>query len=186
MFAIMSRIAIDDPVVLVEALSASGGGNFADVWKWLSEEWFAHSLTSTSIEQQKLFVLGLTRLLELADIQDAVLARLQEYFTMWNVIIADLQDGVADPQDSLIWGAEPYDAEELEYATPRSLRVDELGRQDPLHRVRALDFVTDRLNGLIARVGQACFENEWAANVDTDVLANFRALSNGTLQKEQY
>lgn len=176
-FAILARIILAEPNLFVQMLSTFG--NIGDVWSWLSAEWFVYQSRMDNIDRQKLYVLALTRLLELnSPMQELVLSKLQDFMDMWINVIMDLQDGVADGTDCLIWEAE---VEEFEYDAPRLLVERESQHKDPIHCVNALQFVKARLQDLVARIGgQEVFHANWAVNVDKDVMDAFQRLMDGT------
>lgn len=171
--AILARLAVADPKLFTQMLAAMG--SLADVWTWLSAEWFAYMSRIDHLERQKLFLLGLTRLVELpSPMQELVLGKLQDYLEMWTSAILELQDGAANGPDTLIW-TEP---EETDYDTPKSVMERQLAAKDPVHSVHALGFVTASLGGLVTRTGgEAAFEEQWAVNVDKEVLGRFRELA---------
>ena len=186
--AILARIALADPGVFVTMLASfdgSGNNSVQPVWSWLSTVWFSNFDCMADIEKQKLSCLALTRLLELpSPMQDLVLARLQDYLSMWTSVITELSDPEPDQNgatrpppgnDLLIWTA-GYVASEWD--TPLDVLVFELGAKDPVHTVHAFDFVNVRLHDLVQRAGgEQVFEREWAANVDKEVLAGFQRLT---------
>ena len=174
-FAILSRIALAEPSLFVQMLSAFGG--LEEVWGWLSGEWFSHLSSVDDSERQKLYLLGLTRLLELPPpMQNLVLGKLQDYFDTWTSVISEVQDGVMGGPDTLVWGAE--DLEEQEYDTPKSVAERMNKAKDPVHSVPAFGFVAGRLQDIMSRMGgEAAFEEQWAVNVDRDVMERFRQLA---------
>lgn len=170
--AILARLALSEPTVFSQMLTSFGP--LEQVWHWLSAEWFSHLSSMDNIERQKLYLLGLTRLLELpSPVQELVLGKLQDYFDMWANTIADLQDGVANASDTLIWN----ELEASEYDTPKTIAEREVAAKDPIHTVHAFEFVRMRLQDLVGRVGgEATFQEQWAVNVDQDVLGRFQAM----------
>ncbi|KAH6650964.1 armadillo-type protein [Chaetomium tenue] len=178
-FAILARIALADPALLIRMLT-SFGSPIDQVWAWLGTQWFAHFDCVADVDRQKLSCLALTRLCELhAPVQDLALARLQDYLSMWTSVVTELadDDGSGQPlgaRDSLVW-SEPARSE---YDTPIDVHERELAFKDPVHRVVTFEFVRGRLADLVQRAGgEQAFEAEWAANVDRDVLAGFQRLS---------
>ncbi|KAI9172163.1 Importin-11 [Paramyrothecium foliicola] len=171
-FAILARLALAEPTVFTQMLTTFG--NLDQVWTWLSAEWFDHLSSMDHPERQKLYLMGLTRLLELpSPMQELVLGKLQDYFTMWTNVIAELQGGVANGSDSLIWG----ELEATEYDTPKSIAERTMTSKDPVHSVHAFAFVQARLQDAVGRVGgEAAFQEQWAVNVDTDVLARYQEM----------
>ncbi|GJC85065.1 importin-11 [Colletotrichum liriopes] len=172
-FAILSRLVIADPALFVTMLTSFGP--LERVWGWLSGEWFAHLDGLDHLPRQKLSLLALTRLLELPQpMQNLALVKLQDYFTLWTGTIAELQDGTTDGTDSLIW----QELEATDYDTPKSIKETEFGQKDPIHTVNAMHFVKERLQEIVQRSGgEQQFEQEWAINVDKDVLQKFWSLT---------
>ena len=170
--AILGRLALAEPSRFVQMLANFGG--LEQVWSWLSVEWFSHLSSMDDIERQKLSLLGLTRLLELpSPMQDLVLAKLQDYFDLWTNAISELQDGVFNGTDTLIWG--PLEA--TEYDTPKTVAEREFLAKDPIDTVHGFEFVRMRLQDLMNRVGgEGAFNEQWAVNVDKDVLARFQEM----------
>jgi hypothetical protein len=179
-FTILARLALAEPNAFVNMLSSLGA--LDSVWKWLGEEWFSHMSSMDHIELQKLYLLGLTRLLEIpAPTQSLVLDKLQDYVTMWNNVLSDLQDGMAVATDCLIW----TEAEPSEWSTPKSIREGELSLKDPIHSVVAFDFVKIRIQDVVQRIGEQKFQEEWAANVDKHVMDMFWTLIQSTSTPQQ-
>ncbi|KAK1458483.1 importin-beta domain-containing protein [Colletotrichum cuscutae] len=172
-FAILSRLLIADPTLFVTMLTSFGP--LEQVWAWLSGEWFSHLDGLDHLPRQKLSLLALARLMELPQpMQNLTLSKLQDYFTLWVGTIAELQDGTTDGTDSLIWG----ELEPTDYDTPKSIKETEFGAKDPVHTINAMRFVKERLQDIVQRSGgEQHFEQEWAANVDKDVLQKFWSLT---------
>ncbi|KAI9648814.1 hypothetical protein NHQ30_003455 [Ciborinia camelliae] len=145
-FTILARIALADPTVFANLLTSMDNGNFENIWKWLSEEWFRHFDSMANIERQKL----------------------SYFFAMWTSVISEMMAGRDDlGGDNLIWGEqEAYERESAEDKRARDWKM-----QDPVHRVNAWEFVKERL-GEVVRVcgGEDAFQRDWACNVDRDVL----------------
>lgn len=177
-FAIVARLALAEPTLFTEMLTAFG--DLGQVWDWLSSEWFSYMGSMDHLERQKLYLLSLTRLLELpSPVQELVLGKLQDYFVMWSDIISELQDGVMNATDSLIW----QELEPNEYDTPKIIAERQNSLRDPVHSVHAFGFVRERLQDLVNRVGgEAAFEEQWAVNVDRDVLSKFREMASAAQQ----
>jgi len=178
-FAIVARLALAEPTLFTEMLSAFG--DLAQVWNWLSEEWFSYMNGMDNLERQKLYLLSLTRLLELpSPMQELVLGKLQDYFVMWTEVIYDLQGGVMNATDTLIY----QELETNEYDTPKTIVERQNSLRDPVHSVHAYTFVWERLQNLMARVGgEAAFEEQWAVNVDREVLVKFQEMASAAQQK---
>ncbi|KAJ9151808.1 Importin-beta domain-containing protein [Pleurostoma richardsiae] len=173
-FAILSRIAIADPVVFIKLLESVA--DLGSIWSWLSEEWFSSFDSMADNERQKLCCLALTRLLELPDpVQSLALGKLQDYFSMWTSVVTDVQDGNATGADQLVWTEVPRS----EFDTAQDTAFNVVTAEDPIHTVHTFSFIRERLEDLVRRVGgEQQFEMEWAVNVDKHVLAGFQELSN--------
>ncbi|ODA78430.1 hypothetical protein RJ55_05811 [Drechmeria coniospora] len=179
-FAILARLALADPNLFVQMLTTFG--SLDDVWAWLSAEWFSFLRDSDRIERTKLYLLGITRLLEVSSpMQELVLGSLQDYFDMWTSVITDVQDGVANGPDTLVW----TEMEATEYDTAKSVAQRQMEANDAVHSVSALHFVAPQLEGLVARVGgEAVFHEQWAVNVDKEVLRRFQEMMARAAQHE--
>ncbi|KAK4242691.1 armadillo-type protein [Achaetomium macrosporum] len=177
-FALLARIALTDPGVLVTMLT-SFGSPVEQVWSWLSTQWFANFDCMGDIEREKLSCLALTRLWELPNpMQDLVLGRLQDYLSMWTSVVTELADGTngktPGEQDSLVW----TEIGSYEYDTPLDVQERQCAFKDPVHRVVTYEFARARLEAMVQRVGgEQAFEAEWAVNVDREVLTGFQRLS---------
>ncbi|KAH6853554.1 armadillo-type protein [Chaetomium sp. MPI-CAGE-AT-0009] len=185
-FAILARIALADPALLVSMLT-SFGNPIEQVWAWLGTQWFAHFDSTADVDRQKLSCLALTRLCELPNpAQDLVLGHLQDYLSMWTSVVTELADDSGSGEalgarDSLVW----TEAGRYEYDTPLDIHERELAFKDPVHRVVTFEFVRARLADLVQRVGgEQAFEANWAVNVDREVLAGFQRLSQPVGQAE--
>ncbi|OAA47845.1 Armadillo-type fold protein [Metarhizium rileyi] len=172
--AILARISLAEPNMFVQMLTAFGP--LEQVWSWLSVEWFSHLSSMDHQERQKLYLLGLTRLLELpSPMQELTLASLQDYFDMWTNVIIEVQEGELGGPDTLVWG----EVETSEYDTPKTIIEQQTMARDPVHSVPAFAFVSSRIQDVVGRVGgESAFEEQWAVNVDKDVLERFRELAN--------
>ncbi|KAK8931836.1 Importin beta-like protein [Metarhizium anisopliae] len=172
--AILARIALAEPNMFVQMLTAFGP--LEQVWSWLSAEWFSHLSSMDHQERQKLYLLGLTRLIELpSPMQELTLSKLQDYFDMWTNVTSEVQEGELGGHDTLVWG----ELEPSEYDTPKMIIERQTMAKDPVHSVPTFQFVSARLQDLVARVGgEAAFEEQWAVNVDKDVLERFGQLAN--------
>ncbi|EFX03642.1 importin [Grosmannia clavigera kw1407] len=172
-YSILGWVALADPRVFVQSILCSTN-DAASVWSWLGAEWFGIFEMMGSSEHLKLSCLGLTRLCELAEpMQGLVLGRLQDYFSMWTSTVADAQGDATQP-DCYVWDGPPT----TEYDTPLQTAENALAAKEPVHTERTFDFVLLRLQSLVAQCGgEQQFEAEWAVNVDVDVLAGFRELS---------
>ncbi len=181
-FVILSRIAVIEPNLFVEMLTSFGP--IAQVWSWLSEEWFRAFDSIADVHKLKLNLLALTRLLELPPpVQDLVLTKLQDYFSMWtSVMVQLLGDGPSDPNSNEFQrGVDTLVLTEnlppTEWDTIKDEKERTLFMSDPVVTVHSLLFVKERLGGLVERVGGLqSFRDNWAVNIDGDVLAGFEAL----------
>lgn len=174
-FTILARIALADPAVFANLLASMDNGNFENIWKWLSEEWFRHFDSMANIGRQKLSCLALTRLLELPpSMIPIVLTKLQDFFAMWTSVISEMMAGRDDVGgDNLVWEEQvPWEGETQEDKRKRKWKV-----LDPVHAVNAWEFVKGRLEGVVQACGGGeAFEREWAVNVDRDVLEGWGKL----------
>ena len=172
-FAILARLALAEPNLFVQVLTTLG--SLDQVWAWLSSEWFSHLFDMDDIERQKLYLLGLTRLLEVTSpMQELILGSLQDYFVMWTTVVLDVQDGAANGPDNLVWG----ELEATEYDTPKIVAERQVSAKDPVHSIHAFSFVAPRLQNLVDRLGgEAAFQEQWAVNVDKEVLGRFQEVA---------
>ncbi len=171
-FTILARLALADPSVFVTIMSSIG--DVAEVWRWLSTEWFRHFDSMANIDRQKLSCLGLTRLLELPPpLTPIILERLQDYFAMWTTVISEMIGGRDDGGDNLIWLAN----EGNEYEGPEDVRRRLHAGSDPVHTIHTFNFVKERLGQVVAVCGgEEVFQRDWAVNIDKDVLMEFQTL----------
>ncbi|TPX17965.1 uncharacterized protein E0L32_011966 [Thyridium curvatum] len=178
-FNILARIAYGDPGYFAEVLASigGGGGDLAQMWKWLVDEWFESSGNMADLEPQKMSCLALTRMTELPEpVQSLTQSRLQDYLTMWTTIAADVHEGDLGGPDALVW----VDVQPDEWDSPASAAEKEFLARDPVHREATFPFVQARLQALVERAGgQARFAEEWLVNVDKEVVAEFEALVQG-------
>lgn len=176
-FSVLARITLSDPNLLLNSIS-SIGADMAQVWPWLSTQWFASLDSMADIERQKLSCLALTRLAELPPPAHEVVvcAKLQDYFTMWTKIVLEAHDGNALGEDGLVWESAPLGEE----ATPLENGEIVVTSRDPVHTIRTYAFVTERLQGLVQKSGgEGAFSENWVVNVDKEVLADFEKLAAG-------
>ncbi|KAI3324775.1 putative importin 11 [Xylariaceae sp. AK1471] len=172
-FAILSRIAVIDPSTFLAMLGALGP--IESVWGWLSAEWFSCFDSIAEPDRLKLNLLGITRLLELPQpMAELVLAKLQDYFSMWTSVICQIWDDDTPGHDGM-FSSEPL--EPTEWDTHKDIVERELYNTDPIRTIISYAFVKERLQGLAQGVGEQIFQ-EWLANVDKDVLAGFQDLEN--------
>ncbi|KAI1392788.1 ARM repeat-containing protein [Hypoxylon trugodes] len=174
-FTILSRIAILEPAMFVELLASLGP--LDQVWNWLSAEWFSSFDSTGDYIRLKANFLALTRLLELPEpMQNLVLLKLQDYFNMWTTVMLQILN-CSPPDagvDTLVLTAE---IEGTEWDTPKDIRERALFSTDPTKTVHSLQFVKERLDSLVQRVGgEQAFRDNWAVNVDKEVMSGFEAL----------
>ncbi|KAK0731359.1 armadillo-type protein [Lasiosphaeris hirsuta] len=182
-FAILARVALADPAIFATMLGSFG--SLETVWAWLSPQWFSNFDSMADIDRQKLSCLALTRLWELpSPMQELVLARLQDYLSMWTTVAMELRDSGDNPLvlDTLVWEESPGN----DWDTPLDVHERQFARKDPIHRVYAYDFVRTRLEDLVRRAGgEQAFEAGWAVNVDKEILLGFQQLSLPPQQRDQ-
>lgn len=178
-FTVLARILLASPETFITFLSSIG--DLEQTWAWLSTEWFRHFDSMANINRQKLSCLALTRLLELpAPTNQLVLTKLQDYFAMWTSVVSEMQDGRDDGGDSLIWDDTGIN-EGVEGETKEDARKRVQSTRDLVHRVHTYGYVKERLAALVGACGgEEIFKNRWTVDVDSDVLAGFRALADGT------
>ncbi|ATY62843.1 importin-beta domain-containing [Cordyceps militaris] len=174
--AILARLAVAEPSLFVQLLASFGA--LDEVWSWLSNEWFAYMHDMDNLSRQKLYLLGLTRLLELpSPMQELALGSLQHYFDMWAMVLADLQDGIPNGPDMLIGDLGDL-GEPTEYDSPKASTERQMVASDPVHTIQASAFVRERLQDLVSRVGgEAVFQEHWGANVDRDIITKFQTIA---------
>ncbi|OTA82937.1 hypothetical protein M434DRAFT_84312 [Hypoxylon sp. CO27-5] len=174
-FTIFSRIAVIDPGMFIEMLATRGP--LGEIWQWLSTEWFSAFDAMADHTTQKLNLLALTRLLELPQpMEELVLTKLQDYFSMWTSVMLQIvgDSGPDAGVDLLVFTSEP---EPTEWDTPKDVRERALYSTDPVKRVQSLQFVKEKLDNLVDRVGgPQQFQDMWGVNVDKEVLSGFRTL----------
>jgi hypothetical protein len=172
-FTVLARVAIADPQIFLSLLASVGSPD--QVWAWLSTEWFAQFDSMANVERQKLSCLALTRLLELPPpMAPLILSKLQDYFAMWTAVVREMQDGRDDGGDNLVRSG----IEGNEWETPEDVRKRLLSSEDPVYKVDTYQFISATLQKVIESCGgEAEFQQNWAANVDRDVLQSFQALS---------
>ncbi|KAK8064903.1 importin 11 [Apiospora phragmitis] len=169
-FSILSRIALADPAIFAELVASLG--SLEQVWPWLSAEWFYSFDCMADTLRQKLNLLALTRLVELGQpMQELLLGQLQDFFTMWTGVFAQVMDEENPKLDATIMTA-PVEA--TEWDTPKDVRERALLASDPVRNVNCLDFVRSSLDSLVQRAGGgASFQENYLVNVDADVLNSF-------------
>lgn len=176
-FGILARITLADPALLTTVIN-SVGGDLAQVWPWLSAQWFEAVCNMRDPDRTKLNCLGLTRLttLPVQPLQDLVCSKLQDYFEMWTAVVRDVHDGNALGSDNLVWDEVPISDE----SSPFEVAWYTLSARDPVHTVQTYPFVTETLQGLVARTGgEGPFRENWVVNVDTTALEAFERLARG-------
>ncbi|KAI0473663.1 putative importin 11 [Xylariaceae sp. FL0804] len=172
-FVILSRISLANPTAFVEVLASMGPLDV--VWGWLSAEWFSNFDRLGEVHQQKLNLLGLTRLLELPQpMQELVLRKLQDFFSMWTSVMVQLLDPDEPGNDQLV-GSVPI--ETSEWDTPTDVIERDRAATDPVKTIQSLPFVKERLHDLVRRAGgEQAFQENWAVNIDKEVIVGFQSL----------
>lgn len=172
-FCILARISLADPATFVEMLASVGP--LDQIWSWLSSEWFSSFDCMSDDVKRKQGLLGLTRLMEPGQpMQELVLAKLQDYFSMWTSVMNTVMDEAHPTVDSLVF---TEDLGTTEWDTPKDVRERALIQSDPVRRINSLEFVKERLASLAQRTGgEQSFQENYLANVDADVLAGFQRL----------
>ncbi|KAK7914669.1 importin-beta domain-containing protein [Apiospora marii] len=167
-FSILSRIALADPAIFAELVASLGP--LEQVWPWLSAEWFYAFDCMADTLRQKLNLLALTRLVELGQpVQELVLGQLQDFFTMWTGVFAQVIEEDSPGVDATVMMAP---AEATEWDTPKDVRERSLLTSDPVRNVNCLDYVKTSLESLVQRTGPS-FQENYLINVDADVLGSF-------------
>lgn len=175
-FTILARLAYGDPATFVQTLAAVGG-SFEAVWAWLSTEWFRHFDCMANVERQKLSCLALTRLIELpAPMPQLILAKLQDYFTMWTATVTELCEGSIGFQDNQVWDAERRTMRGEWECSEEDERKRLLEGSDPVHVVPVFGFVKEMLGRLVQSVGGDGVFRGALENVDRDVVKAFEML----------
>ncbi|OTA64124.1 ARM repeat-containing protein [Hypoxylon sp. EC38] len=174
-FTIFSRIAVIDPGMFIEMLASRAP--LGEIWEWLSTEWFSAFDAMADHTTQKLNLLALTRFLELPQpMEELVLTKLQDYFSMWTTVMLQIV-GDSGPDvgvDLLVYTSDP---EPTEWDTPKDVRERALYSTDPVKRVQSLQFVKEKLDNLVERVGgPQPFQDKWGVNVDKEILSGFKTL----------
>lgn len=176
-FGILSRIAVADPSLL-ENVITSVGGDVAQVWPWLSAQWFEIVPNMADVDRIKLGCLALTRLAELPTqpMQDLVCSKLQDYFDMWTAAVNEVHEGNPLAEDGLVWKDVPTSDE----STPFEIGWFTVQAREPVHTVHLYPFVTQTLQGLVTRTGgEGAFRENWVVNVDKESLNAFEQLARG-------
>ncbi|KAF4552539.1 Importin-beta N-terminal domain-containing protein 2 [Elsinoe fawcettii] len=200
-FAILSRLILADTDTFMQAITYTPLASLDDEegvipaapmpdennLSWLLEEWFSHVDNVGDPSRKKLFLLALTRLLDTA--HPAVLGNLQMLMGLWTDVITDLCELEVDPitgegsgrvkgEDSLVY----EDIGQLTSVGEGTIEAPEDGRRrevlfaDEVHRVGVVGWVRERLGGVVQRVGEGAFREEWLGRVDKDVVAAFGRL----------
>ncbi len=115
--------------------------------------------------------------------QDLTLGKLQDYLSMWTMVVAEMTDSAEENpgRDNLVWdGVASY-----EYDTPLDVRERQAAAKDQSPTVVTFDFVMALCALLGQRTGgEAAFEANWAVNVDKEILAGFQRLSQERVLQE--
>ncbi|KAK8215722.1 armadillo-type protein [Phyllosticta capitalensis] len=174
-FAVLARIALASPRILLQALtSVSPAEPLPQRMDWLLTEWFDHLDNIASPTNKKLMCLALTTLLDTR--APWMLAKLQLCMTMWTDLYIELTDGNEDTSvDGLVWEQEPPLLTAPE--APDDARRRDLIYSDPVHRVNLVACVRETLGRVVQGCGgEDAFRDEWLLNVDQDVVAAFGRL----------
>ncbi|KAI0392252.1 putative importin 11 [Xylariaceae sp. FL0594] len=170
-FNILARIAVTDPAIFAAMLETVGP--LESTWSWLSAEWFGVLDSIAELDELKLNLLGLTRLLELPQpVAGLVVTKLQDYLSMWTSIVSQLWDRDKAGDDTLVLDEK---LPSTQWDTAVDVAERELHQMDPVRTVAAHGFVKERLQNLAGLVGEQAFA-EWLDNVDRDVLEGFQTL----------
>ncbi|KAK8072407.1 ARM repeat-containing protein, partial [Apiospora saccharicola] len=154
-FSILSRIALADPAIFAELVASLGP--LEQVWPWLGAEWFYAFDCMADTLRQKLNLLALTRLVELGQpMQELLLGQLQDFFTMWTGVFAQVIDEENPRIDATVMTAP---VEGTEWDTPKDVRERALLESDPVRNVNCIDFVKGSLESLVQRSGPSFQEN---------------------------
>ncbi|KAK8016347.1 hypothetical protein PG993_014536 [Apiospora rasikravindrae] len=169
-FSIFSRIALADPAIFTELVASLGP--LEQVWPWLSAEWFYSFDCMADTLRQKLNLLALTRMVEVGQpMPSLLLGQLQDFFTMWTGVFAQVMDEQNPTIDVTVTAAP---AEATEWDTPRDVRERALFASDPVRAVSCLEFVRQSMDTLVQQAGgMASFQENYLVNVDADVLSSF-------------
>ncbi|KAH9906514.1 putative importin 11 [Xylariomycetidae sp. FL2044] len=174
-FCILSRIAVAEVSIFAQLIASLGPLDV--VWQWLGEVWFSVFDSIADMNRSKLNMMALTRLLELPQpMQDLVLTKLQDYFTMWTSVMLQIIDDDENPgHDMLV--ITPEEIVPTEWDTPKDVRERELFKTDPVKTVESLTFVKERLHTLVQQVGgEQPFQENYVVNVDKEIIQGFQAI----------
>lgn len=171
-FTILARLAVAGSGIFFDLLSSLG--SFEEVWSWLSTEWFYHIDCMANIERQKLSCLALTCMLDLSPPHlNVILAKLQDYFSMWTQTIGEMIGGSEDFSDCLVWKTD----ESCENVTTDTVRRRNWARDDIVHKVSLWEFVKEKLAHVVGVCGgETKFTEDWLVNVDEAILRSYRTL----------
>lgn len=173
-FLILGRIALCDPKIFAMMLSELG--QLDQLWNWLSSRWFANFDSMSNGEYVKESCLALTRLLELpSPMQEMVLSKLQDYFSMWTTVVVDVRTEASNGQDAYVW---ENPNEVFEWDTPLDILTRRIMGSWEAHSSDTWTFIMARLQDLINQVGgEQAFQEKWVVNVDKEVVESFQQLS---------
>jgi hypothetical protein len=175
-FAILARLALASPVLFIQLLT-SFEFSLDEIWACLIMKWFDHFDHMSGDERKKLSCLAITRLVELPDpVQTKVLSTVMDFMIMWIGVVKLLQletDGSRpQPADNLIWTESGVTANDTAVAAQEK----EMEASDPVHTVHMYTFMQERFQGLVQRVDEQNFRDNWLINVDKEVVDEFRML----------
>ncbi len=179
-FTVLARLAWGDPVTFMQVLSTVGDP--AEVWKWLSQEWFTHFDCMANAERQKLSCLALTKFIELpAPMTELVVGKLQDYLSMWTATVAELCDGTTNFEDCQVWSEEVRRSKSEWEVTLEDTRKRESDGRDAVHLVPVFDYIKEKLAELVQKVGgEEVFQRECLVDVDPEVVKGFQMLGQQT------
>ncbi|PWW79173.1 ARM repeat-containing protein [Tuber magnatum] len=175
-FSVLARMVLASPTMLAENVRVCAerkGRTMESDMEWILEEWFRHFGNIGHPKQRKLGCIALTKLLETN--QGWILKRLQDLMTVWTDVVTELQENQGP--DALIYWEAGQESVSEDPETAERRRRKELFTSDPAQSVDIAALVKHHLtkaqneNG-----GPEAFRNDWVANVDGHVLADFGKL----------
>jgi len=171
LFTLLSRLALMDPQLFVQAVVATSRS-----LDWLVVEWITHFDAVGDILRKKLQTLAITNLLGASTPPpNIMLEQLQSLMTVWTDVVTELGDEAAEEsQGDYLWHNRPPDVPEWPDATPEDGRKRLVSHQDPIYTINIRSFLADRLRQTMERCGgPAPFEQEWLSRIDSVVLKSF-------------
>ena len=180
LYSILSRIALTDAKLFVEAISAAAGAN-TDTIVWLTSEWLSNFDSIGDPAAKKLHALALTNLLSSPSSPHPavfMLEQLQSLLTMWTDVVIELgTESLEESQGDYLWHGRPSDEHPAwTDETPEEARHGAMSRVDPVYSVNIRDFVSARLTTAIDAVGADVFQQQWLSRCDAAVVNAFAAL----------